>query len=299
MTTVGFIGLGRMGRSMALNLLKKSGRSLVVYDIAPQGVQALVAEGARAAADIADIAGSCDIILLMLPSSKEVEATVLGPDGLVANGKAGQLIIDMSTIDPADTIRIAEAVSTKGLSLVDAPVGRLASHADRGECLFMVGGSAPDVERAMPLLETMGTTIHHCGPVGAGGKTKLVNNYLVLVSCQMNAEALAMSQAFGLDLAKTIEVISGTSATNGQLKLNWENKVLKGDITPGFTIDLSHKDLSLAVQAANAAKVPTPLGAATREMFTMARAGKYGGADMSGMVDFLCDAAGLPKARLV
>jgi 3-hydroxyisobutyrate dehydrogenase and related beta-hydroxyacid dehydrogenases len=118
----------------------------------------------------------------------------------------------------------------------------------------------------------MGTTIHHCGKVGSGIRTKLVNNYLAIVSCQLNAEALALSQRFGLDLPKTLEVLYGTTATNGQLRVNWPNKVLVGDTTPGFTIDLAHKDLSIILAASQTAKVPAPVGAAAREIFTAARA---------------------------
>ena len=110
---------------------------------------------------------------------------------------------------------------------------RLAAHADRGESLFMVGGSDADFQRVKPLLEAMGTTIYHCGKVGSGIRTKLVNNLLAIALCQLNAEALALSQRFGLDLNKTLEVLYGTTATNGQLKLNWPNKVLAGDTTPG------------------------------------------------------------------
>jgi 4-hydroxybutyrate dehydrogenase/sulfolactaldehyde 3-reductase len=144
----------------------------------------------------------------------------------------------------------------------------------------------------------MGTTIYHCGPVGTGMRTKLVNNYLAVTSCQMNAEALALSQRFGLDLERTLDVLYGTTAFNGQLKIGWPVKVLKGDITPGFTIDLAHKDLSLIVDAANAAKVPMPIAAAAREAFSAARAGGFGSQDFSAMVDALCQAAGIEKPRL-
>src|SRR5262249_27793339 len=170
--------------------------------------------------------------------------------------------------------------------------------ADRGESLFMVGGSDADVQRVRPLLDAMGTTILHCGPLGAGIKTKIVNNYICVVLCQMNAEALALAQRFELDLDSTLEVLNGTTATNGQLKLNWTNKVLAGDISPGFTIDLAHKDLSLAIASAQSEKVPMPLGAAAREMFNLARNGPYAQADFSGIVDFLCDSAGIKKPRL-
>jgi 4-hydroxybutyrate dehydrogenase / sulfolactaldehyde 3-reductase len=189
-------------------------------------------------------------------------------------------------------------VDERGCAFVDAPVGRLASHADRGECLFMVGASDTDFARARPLFEAMGTTIHHCGPPGSGMRTKLVNNYLAIVSCQLNAEALALCQRFELSLPKTLEVLHGTTATNGQLKINWASKVLQGDLEPGFTIDLAHKDLTLIVEAANAARVPMPVGAAAREAFSVARSRGFGAHDFSAMVDVLCDVAGIHKPRL-
>ena len=297
MATIGFIGLGRMGRPMASNLQKK-GFELVVYDIDPVGIRQLGELGAAEAASVADVARQCDIVFTMLPGSPEVEGAVLGKEGLIANGRAGLLIVDMSTVDPRTTDRIAQAARDAGMSVVDAPVGRLASHADRGESLFMVGGSADDFARVQPMLQAMGTTIHHCGDVGAGMRTKLVNNYLAVVSCQLNAEALALSQRFGLDLHKTLEVIHGTTATNGQLKIAWPAKVLAGDIEPGFTIDLAHKDLTLILTAANDQGVPMPVAAAAREAYSMARAAKWGRKDFSAMVDVLCDRANIDKPRL-
>jgi 4-hydroxybutyrate dehydrogenase / sulfolactaldehyde 3-reductase len=296
MQRIGFIGLGRMGRPMASNLCKK-GFELLVYDVNPRALAEFGQSRSKSAASIADIARGCDIVITMLPSSAHVEAVVLGPDGLLAGGRPGQLIMDMSTIDPNTTDSLAEHASKRGMSVVDAPVGRLASHADRGESLFMVGASAKDFDRVLPLLQAMGTTIHHCGEVGTGIRTKLVNNYLAVVSCQLNAEALALAQRFGLNLEKTLEVIDGTTAFNGQLRLNWATKVLKGDISAGFTIDLAHKDLSLILDAANHAKVPLPVAAAAREMFSVARAGPYAQCDFSAMIDVLCDLAGIEKPR--
>ncbi len=297
MHTIGFIGLGRMGRPMASNLCRK-GFELLVYDVEPQAIAAFAQPNSKPAKSIADVGRSCDIIITMLPGSAQVEAVVLGAEGLLVHGRAGQLILDMSTIDPNMTDQVAERASVMGIAVVDAPVGRLASHADRGESLFMVGGADQDFQRVLPLLQAMGTTIHHCGKVGSGMRTKLVNNYLACVSCQLNAEALALAQRFGLDLKKTLEVIDGTTAFNGQLRINWPSKVLKGDISAGFTIDLAHKDLSLILDAANRAKLPLPVAAAAREMFSMARAGRYAQSDFSAMVDVLCDLAGIEKPRL-
>jgi 4-hydroxybutyrate dehydrogenase / sulfolactaldehyde 3-reductase len=295
--TIGFIGLGAMGRGMAANCVKK-GFSLIVHDIRPEPVAALVKLGARAAKDLADLAASCSIIVTVLPTGKEVSEIVIGAGGVLDHTKPGTIVMDLSTIEPDVTDRLHVAAKAKGCKAVDAPIGRLAWHADRGESLFMVGGDVEDFVRVKPLLDAMGTTVHHCGPGGAGTRTKLVNNYLAISLTQLNAEALALSQRFGLDLAKTLDVIHGTTATNGQLKINFPNKVLAGDTEPGFTIDLAHKDLSLIVQAANAARLPMPVAATVREAFSAARARGFGNQDFSAMADVLCDLVQVERARL-
>jgi 4-hydroxybutyrate dehydrogenase/sulfolactaldehyde 3-reductase len=294
---IGFIGLGNMGRPMASNLCRK-GSQLIVLDVDRERVRALEGLGAKAAADVAGVAQASGIVFTMLPTTATVEEVIGGATGLIATLHAGSVIVDMSTIDPLVTDRLAAAASGRGIAFVDAPVGRLASHAARGECLFMVGADAATFARVKPLLDAMGTTIHHCGGVGTGMRTKLVNNYLAIISCQLNAEAIALSQRFGLDLSKTLDVIHGTTATNGQLKIAWPAKVLKGDISPGFTIDLAHKDLTLIVEAANATRVPVPLAAVAREAFSVARSRGHGGNDFSSVVDVLCESANIEKPRL-
>ena len=293
---IGFIGLGRMGKSMAANLQKK-GFALQVNDLNQSAVHELVALGAQAA-PVAEMARDCRIIITMLPSSVEVEQIALAADGIFAHAQPGTILMDMSTIDPLATDKLARLAAAQGLSMVDAPVGRLAEHADRGESLFMVGASDADFARVQPLLNAMGTTTHHCGPVGTGGRTKLVNNYVAVSLTQVNAEALALSQRFGLDITKTLQVLLGTSATNGQLRMNFANKVLVGDTSPGFTIDLAHKDMSLVVGAAHAAKVPMPVAAAVHESYSLARASQHGSIDFSGMADVLCELAQIDKPRV-
>ncbi|HMN80341.1 MAG TPA: NAD(P)-binding domain-containing protein [Burkholderiaceae bacterium] len=296
MEKIGFIGLGRMGRPMASNLVKK-GFDVAVLDIDPAAVRALVAVGATDGRSVADIARRCTIVVTMLPTSVEVESVALGAEGLFANAARGSLLMDMSTIDPLATDRLAERARERGLSMVDAPVGRLAEHADRGESLFMVGAADADLARVRPLLDAMGTAVYHCGAVGTGGRTKLVNNYVAITLTQVNAEALALSQRFGLDLTATLNVLYGTSASNGQLRMNFPNKVLAGDTTPGFTIDLAHKDLSLVVNAAHAARVPMPVASAVFESYSTARARDHGRLDFSGMADVLCELANIDKPR--
>lgn len=297
MDIIGFVGLGRMGRPMASNLSRKGFR-LVVHDVNRDAVGELELLQAKGAESVAEVAKLSDLIVTMLPNSAVVDDVIAGPNGILRNVKPGSLIMDMSTVSPETTDAVAAKAKQQGIAFVDAPVGRLAAHADRGESLFMVGAEPTDFERVRPLLEAMGTTVYHCGPAGSGTRTKLVNNYLAVTSCQLNAEALALSQRFGLNLERTLDVLYGTTAFNGQLKIAWPTKVLKDDITPGFTIDLAHKDLSLIVEAANAAKVPMPVAAAAREAFTLARAVGYGGRDFSAMVDVLCQIAGIEKPRL-
>ncbi len=297
MGMIGFVGLGRMGRPMASNLTRKGFR-LAVHDINRDAVAELELLQAKGVASVAEATRGSEIVVTMLPNSAVVTAIVAGEGGILQHATRGTLIMDMSTVSPETTDALAAKAAEKGIAFVDAPVGRLAAHADRGESLFMVGASASDFERVKPLLEAMGNTIYHCGPVGTGTRTKLVNNLLAVASCQLNAEALALSQRFGLDLERTLDVLYGTTAVNGQLKVNWPAKVLKSDTAPGFAIDLAHKDLSLIVEAANAAKVPMPMVAAAREAFSAARASGFGGQDFSAMVDALCASAGIEKPRL-
>jgi len=294
MEKIGFIGLGNMGRGMASNIRRKQ-FAMMVYDLNPAPMAALAELGAEIAADVPGLARASTVAITMLPGPREVSATAAT---LLANMAPGSLLIDMSTVDPETTDALAAAAAARGVGFVDAPVGRLAAHADRGESLFMVGGSDADFARARPMLEAMGNTIHHCGAPGAGTRTKLVNNYLAIILCQLNAEALSLAQGFGLNLETTLEVLHGTTATNGQLKVNWPNKVLRGDTAPGFAIDLAHKDLSLILQAANAAKVPLPVAAAAREAFSAARAQGHGGLDFSAMLDVQCRLAGVVPPRL-
>ncbi len=297
MSRIGFIGLGRMGRGMASNMQRK-GFDLIVYDVNPDPVKDLVALGAVAAESVSDVARQASVIFTVLPAHPEVEEVVIGPGtSILANGQPGTLVVDLSTINPASTDKIAAVLNDAGMRFVDSPIGRLASHADAGESLFMVGGTKEDFAHVKPMLDAMGTSITHCGEAGTGIRTKLVNNYLAITSCQMNAEALALTQRFGLDLDRTLDVIHGTTATNGQLKLNLATKVLTGDIEPGFQIDLAHKDLSLVLDAANANHVPMTIGAAARESLSQARSRGWGSKDFSALLDALCDSAGIDKVR--
>lgn len=295
---IGFIGLGRMGRSMALNLAKKD-FSLSVFDVREEAMEGFDdSNRCRKAKDANDAATGNDIVITVLPGPQELQDVVLADGGLMDSLAPGSVLMDLSTVLPQTSDALAEAAAAKGCFFVDAPIGRLAEHADRGESLFMVGASDEMFERVKPALEAMGTTIHHCGGPGTGTRTKLINNFLAIVSCQMNAECIALSQHFGLDLQTSLDVIHGTSATNGQLKLNYTNKVFKGDIDPGFAIDLAHKDLSLILEAAHKGRMPVPIVSSARDSLNLARSAGWGHKDFSGLCDFWCDSASVELARI-
>jgi len=296
--TIGFIGLGAMGEPMAKNLLKK-GFALVVYDVDEAPEQTLVALGAKAPGSVVEVARAADIIFTMLPNSPDVESVVLGQHGIAASARKDTLVVDMSTIDPIVTDKLAARLRDAGIGFVDAPVGRTVTQAKTGESLFMVGASDNDFGRVKPALAAMGTTIIHCGQPGAGIRMKLVNNFLAVASCQLTAEALALAQKFGLDIKTTLEVCTGTTATNGHLTKMWPIKVLSGDTAPGFRIELAHKDMSLVVDAAGKFGVPVPMGAAAREALSVAKGtDDYAIRDFSALLDLVCQQSRVKPPRL-
>lgn len=295
---ISFIGLGAMGQPMATNIVRQ-GTALTVYDIVASRMKPVVAAGATGAGSVAEAASGSDIVITMLPATQHVEAVVTGPNGVLENIEKGSVLLDMSTIAPTGTDRIAKACAKRGVAFVDAPVGRLAYHAERGESLFMVGCDDERVfERIKPLLDAMGTTIHRCGGIGSGIRTKVVNNFMIISIVQITAEGLALAAKMGVDIAILKEVNAGTSGTNGQFQFNFANKVLQGDTQPGFAIDLAHKDLSLALDAASEFRLGLPVGAAVQAVYGAARAGAYADKDFSALLEYACELNGVETPRL-
>jgi len=297
MERIGFIGLGAMGGPLAGHLVK-NGFDVTVFDLDDQAVARLTDAGARSAASIAALAADSDIVFTCLPNSPDVREVVLGADGVLDHLVEGGMIVDLSTIDPTSTDELVKAVVERGRAFVDCPIGRTVDLAEQGEALFMVGASGNDFGRVAPMLEKMGSTIRHCGEAGSGIRTKLINNFCAIAIAQVNAEALALSQAFGLDLTETLETVNGTTATNGHLARLWPAKVFSGDTEPGFKISLAAKDLGLVVDAAKTAGVPVFTGAAARQALVLAcQTEDYADKDFSALVDVACHHAGQPPAR--
>jgi len=264
---IGFVGLGTMGGGMARNLLAK-GHALTVWNRSAERTAALVAAGATAAARPADLASRCDLVMVCVSDTPDVEQVAQGPEGILAGLFPGSLVIDHSSISPAVTRRLAEAASARGAGWLDAPVSGGSEGAARGTLSIMVGGDPGQLERAHPYLAAYGTTITHVGPSGAGQLAKIVNQILVVVTQQGVGEALLLTQAGGLDLGTTIDAVKGGAAGSWMLA-NRGPQMARRDWRPGFTIDLQQKDLRLALEAADELGVPLP---ATALVFQLYRA---------------------------
>jgi 3-hydroxyisobutyrate dehydrogenase len=265
--SVGFLGLGIMGSGMSSNLLAR-GHDVVVWNRTTTRMEPLVQLGASAADSPADVAARCDVVLLCVSDTPDVEAIVEGPNGLLEGLREGSLIVDHSTISPAATVRLAGVVAERDASWLDAPVSGGSEGASRGTLSIMVGGAEEDLERTLPYLESYGTTITHVGPVGAGQLVKIVNQILVVGNELAASEALLFAQQAGLDPAVAIEAVKDGAAGSWMLA-NRGPQMIARDWRPGFSIDLQQKDLRLALDAADELGVPLP---GTALIFQMYRA---------------------------
>ena len=295
---VAFIGLGAMGGPMALNIIKK-GTNLSVFDIEAEKMEPHVKLGGIAGESIKDTIKDAEIIVTMLPSTENVKSVMTTEDGILNFVKPNTIVLDMSTIAPTGTDEVYELCKEKNIKFIDAPVGRLVSHAISGDSLFMVGCDDENAfKKVEPLLNAMGTTIIRCGKVGAGIRAKVVNNFQILSIAQITAEALTLAQKIGLDLDTFKEVNAGTTANNGQFHINFLSKVLQNDIEPGFTIDLAHKDMGLAIETANSFRVGLPVGSSVQAVYAQARSGKFAKKDFSALLDYACEIAEVNPPRI-
>ena len=286
MTRIGFIGLGVMGAPMARNLLQ-AGHQVNAFDLRSEAVQALAGDGAVPSKSAAECAANADVVITMLPKGSHVAAALFGQNGAAAALNSGHVVIDMSTVLPFDTDDIAARCHEMGLKFVDAPVGRSSQHAVEGKLLIMAGAEAAVLDDVKPILALLGDTIIHCGGPGSGARAKLVNNYMSIVSNIVTAESLVMAERCGLNQDVTLEVLRGTTAGQGHLNTTYAAKVLTGDTTPGFMIDLAHKDLLLALEMAARSGSPTTTGAAARPVYEIAQAHGRGRDDWTAMLEIV------------
>lgn len=278
---IGFIGLGTMGGAMSANLIKK-GFSVQGYDIAPEALERFEKAGGAPCSDMAAAAKGADIVFTMLPNGPHVEQAV---EKIVGSMAKGALFVDCSTILPEVTLRVGARLRAEGMRVMDAPVGRTGAEALLGKLLFMVGGEEKDLALVRPCLECMGDTILHCGPLGSGIATKIVNNYMSITLNVLTAEALTLGEALGLERDRLLEVLRGTPAGRGHINATYPGKVFKGDISASFMLDLANKDLGLAIEVADTKNVPLFTGGAARQAYSLARARGYGRKDWTAMLE--------------
>jgi len=263
---IGFIGLGIMGRGMTHNLLK-AGFDVTVWNRTASKMDEFVEAGAQATDNPADLASKCDIIMTCVSDTPDVQAVILGDDGVIHGVKPGALVIDHSTISPRVTREIAAKLKAKGAAMLDAPISGGSEGAARGTLSIMVGGDADSFERAKPYLDAFGKTITHVGGQGAGQMVKLVNQILVVINMLAVSEALIFAEAGGLDLEQTLNAVAGGAAGSWMLSNRGAQAIVR-DFRPGFTIDLQQKDLRLVLEAADQMGVPV---AATSLVFNLYR----------------------------
>ncbi len=280
---IGLIGLGIMGKPMAKNMLK-AGYDLTVSDLNKAAVDEVVAAGAKSGSN-QEIGENCDVVMTMLPNSPHVKSVMLGEHGVASYMKAGQVFIDMSSINPVASKEIAAELAKKGIEMLDAPVSGGEPKAIDGTLSFMVGGKQEVFDRFKPLLETMGASIVRCGEVGAGNTTKLANQIIVACNIQAVAEALTLAQKAGVDPALVFEAIKGGLA--GSTVLNAKAPMMiAGNDKPGFKIDLHIKDLNNALDCAHSVGAPVPMTAQVQEILQWLHNHEGGQKDHSAIAQY-------------
>jgi 2-hydroxy-3-oxopropionate reductase len=289
--TIGFIGLGAMGRPMSRNLLR-AGYPLVVHNRSRAPVDELVAAGAQAGMSPGDVAGRSGVVITMLPDSPDVEAVMRGPEGVLACARPGALVIDMSTISPAVARRLAEEARGRGLEMLDAPVSGGDIGARDATLTIMVGGSAAALERARPIFQVLGKTITHIGDCGAGQVAKACNQIIVAVTIEAAGEALVLAEKAGVDPARVREALLGGYAQSRILEVH-ARRALQRQFRPGFKARLQLKDLGIALAAGKEYGVAMPATAAAAEMFKGLCAAGGAEDDNSALIAHIARLAGL------
>jgi len=291
MKKIGFIGLGVMGKPMAKNLLA-AGYPLTVHNRSRPPVDELAALEATPATSSREVAERSDVVITMLPDTPDVELVVLGPKGVLEGTRPGSLLIDMSTVSPVATRRIAVEAAAKGVKMLDAPVSGGDVGAKEGTLSIMVGGEREVFEECFDIFRVLGKKIVYVGPSGMGQTVKACNQIVVALTLEAMAEALVLAAKAGLDPQLVVDVLSGGAARCWALEVR-APRVLKRDFTPGFRVKLHHKDLGIALEAARELGVPLPVTALVHQMFGALIAAGRENYDHSGIITLLEDLAGV------
>ena len=289
--TIGFIGLGVMGKPMAKNLLK-AGHRLVVHNRSRSAVDEVVAAGAAAATSAADVARQATVVITMLPDTSDVERVVAGENGVLSALQTGTVVVDMSSISPAATVQLATQIAEKGGSMLDAPVSGGEIGAINGTLSIMVGGDAAAFARVKPIFEAMGNAerIVHIGKSGAGQVCKVCNQIAIGGALAGVSEAFALAKKAGVDAALVRQALLGGFAASRVLEVHGE-RMLTGNYKPGFRAKLYQKDLRLANEAASANGVAMPATAIVTQLVNALVANGKGDLDYAAMATVLFEMA--------
>ena len=290
--SVGFIGLGKMGKPMAANLLK-AGCSVLVHNRSLKPVEELALQRAIPCKTPAEMAANVDILHLCLPEGKDVSTVISGLDGVLESAKPGMLIIDHSTIAPDASIVINEQCRAKDVFFLDAPVSGGVTGAENGTLSIMVGGDPGAYERALPILKHLGENIAHVGPSGSGNKMKLINQMLVGITQCAVAEAMVLAAKMGLEPTQTYNVLSNSVGDSAVLRRSIPNFVFKRDFTAAFTLNLLNKDMKLLSQLAHNHNVRMLMGALAQQVCLEGSLAGYGDQDMSAVIRVMENLAGI------
>ena len=288
---IGFIGLGIMGRPMVRNLMK-AGYSLTVYDVVGSAMEEMVTEGAKPASSSAEVAASAPIVITMVPDSADSEAAILGENGVLEGTSEGSVVIDMSSIAPASSHKIAAACEDQGVAFLDAPVSGGEPGAVSGTLAIMVGGKQDVFDAHVGILEAMGSSIVLCGDYGAGNTTKLANQIIVAANIEAVGEALTLVRKAGLDPAVVFEAIKGGLAGSNVFNAKGP-MMIEGNFDPGFRIVLHHKDLNNALLTGKDLGVGLPVTSLVQQMLVSLINDGKGNADHSAIANFIEDMAGV------
>ena len=282
MSTIAFIGLGIMGGPMSEHLVK-AGHTVIGFNRSPGPVERLVAAGGKGATSVAEAVREADVIITMVPDSPDVEGVALGESGIYANARQGSIHIDMSSIRPDVSARLAEAGQAAGVRVMDAPVSGGEAGATEATLSIMVGAERADFDEVKSILDTMGTTVVLVGPPGSGQTVKAANQLIVAGTIELVAEAIVFLRAYGVDTEAAVAVLAGGLAGNRILERKAAS-MLAGNFQPGFRIDLHHKDMGIVTAAARERDVAIPLGALTAQLVGAVRAQGDGDLDHSALL---------------
>ena len=291
MLTIGYIGLGLMGKSIARNILK-AGFPLVVHNRSRAVVDELVAEGAKPAASPAEVAGQVDAVFTNLPDTPDVELVVLGEKGILEGAHPGLIWVDNSTIKPATARSISARLAEQGVFSLDAPVSGGDVGARNASLAIMVGGPAEALEKVMPVFQAMGKTVTHVGEVGAGQVAKAANQIMVAAQMVAMGELLIFSQKAGVDPQKVVEAIKGGAAQCWTLDVK-PPRLFSGNRTPGFKAYMQAKDLNIILETAREYGIPLPSAAVDAQLYNAMLQNGMGGFDNSAVIGVIEELAGV------